>query len=170
MHTFMAVGREIVRPTIGRTATFPDPPPSKYAFSMTLWRSSWWWIGKSSDPPSARQPQSHGKCILSWRWVGKSSDPPSAKPPHFPTHRHHSRWWVGQFPDPPPSKYVFSMTLWRSKWWWVGKSSDAPSAGPPQSHGNYFALFFHFSSLEIDVNIVRHSRKEVVNDIGKHPK
>jgi len=34
----------------------------------------------------------------------------------------------------------------------------------------FFALFFHFLSLHIDVNIVRHSPKEVVDDIEKHPK
>jgi len=30
-------------------------------------------------------------------------------------------------------------------------------------------LFYDFVSLDIDANIVRHSRKEVVNDIEKHP-
>jgi len=38
MHTFMDVGREIVRPTIGQTATFPDPPPSQPMVGRTISR------------------------------------------------------------------------------------------------------------------------------------
>ena len=34
----------------------------------------------------------------------------------------------------------------------------------------FFVLFFHFLSLDINADIVRHSRKEVVNDIEKHSK
>ena len=34
----------------------------------------------------------------------------------------------------------------------------------------FFALLFHFQSWDIDANILRHSRKEVVHDIEKHSK
>ncbi len=33
-----------------------------------------------------------------------------------------------------------------------------------------FSCFFHFLALNIDANIARHSRKEVVNHIKKHPR